>query len=139
MAAQLHLTERIRYISGVSDDDLPLYYQASDVFVLPSVANSEAFGLVQLEAQASGIPVVSTDLPTGVPFVNQDGYTGLIVPPKDSKGLAKALNKLLGDKDLRMRLGQQAQKRATTEFDIKVCAGRVLKLYQEVVNEKLQE
>ena len=77
------------FAGNVSNDELPAYYHASDVFVLPSVAESETFGLVQIEAMASGVPVVSTNLPTGVPWVNQDGVTGLVVPPRDPRALAE--------------------------------------------------
>ena len=66
------------------DDELAAWYHAADVFCLPSVARSEAFGLVQIEAHAAGTPVVSTNLPTGVPYANLDGVTGLIVPPGDA-------------------------------------------------------
>ena len=62
-------------ISPMDDADLHAYYRAADVFCLPSVANSEAFGLVQIEAHAAGTPVVSTNLPTSVPYANLDGVT----------------------------------------------------------------
>jgi rhamnosyl/mannosyltransferase len=100
----------------VSDEDLPAYYQAADVFVLPSVAPTEAFGVVQIEAMAAGIPVVCTNLPTGVPWVNQDGVTGLVVPPEDSVALGRAIAMILGDADLRARLGRQARARADALF-----------------------
>jgi len=61
---------------------------------LPSIAKSEAFGLVLLEAMAWGKPVISTELGTGTSFVNQDGITGFVVPPKNSQVLAQAIKKL---------------------------------------------
>jgi rhamnosyl/mannosyltransferase len=100
----------------VSDDDLPAYYQAADVLVLPSVARTEAFGVVQIEAMAAGIPVVCTNLPTGVPWVNQDGVTGLVVPPDDSAALGRAIATILGDAGLRERMGRQALARADALF-----------------------
>ena len=82
------------------------------------MARSEAFGLVQIEAHAAGTPVVSTALPTGVPFANLDGETGLIVPPGDALALRAALARLLSDDVLRARLGRQAQARALHDFTV---------------------
>jgi glycosyltransferase involved in cell wall biosynthesis len=114
--ATLGLQDRVRFIGRVSDEDLPAYYHASDVFVLPSVAVTEAYGLVQIEAMAAGVPVVSTNLPTGVPWVNQDGVTGLVVPPRDARTLAEAVRRLLGDEGLRRSLGAGGRRRAEALF-----------------------
>src|SRR5665647_1771950 len=61
------IVPRVTFLAPQGDDELSAWYHAADVFCLPSVARSEAFGLVQIEAHAAGTPVVSTDLPTGVP------------------------------------------------------------------------
>jgi rhamnosyl/mannosyltransferase len=117
------LAERIRR-EGLSDrvflrgavSDLAPYYHACDLFVLPSIAPSEAFGLVQLEAMASGKPVINTDLPTAVPEVSVHGVTGLTVPPKDSEALAAAMRQLLSDPDRRSYLGTNAIRRVAENF-----------------------
>ena len=90
--------------------------QECDFLVLPSVANSEAFGLVQLEAMVYGKPVINTSLPTGVPHVSLDGETGLTVPPESETALAKAMQTLISDADLRSRYGAAAKKRVETVF-----------------------
>jgi glycosyltransferase involved in cell wall biosynthesis len=115
-AARHGVADRVRFAGSVPEDDLPAYYQACDLFVLPSIAVTEAFGIVQIEAMAAGAPVVSTNLPTGVPWVNQHDVTGLVVPPGDADGLAHAMRALLEDDDRRKRLGAQASCRADRLF-----------------------
>jgi rhamnosyl/mannosyltransferase len=114
--AALGLESRVLFVGRVSDGDLPAYYHASDVFVLPSVEETEAYGIVQVEAMASAVPVVSTNLPTGVPWVNQDGVSGLVVAPRDPVALAQALARLLGDPVLRRTLGEKGRQRARAHF-----------------------
>src|SRR5262245_28888916 len=114
--AALGLEARVRFFGRVLDRDLPAYYHASDMFVLPSVAKTEAYGLVQVEAMAAGLPVVSTNLPTGVPWVNQDGMTGLVVPPDDAWALARALTDLSQAAALRRMLGDNGRRRAEALF-----------------------
>jgi rhamnosyl/mannosyltransferase len=100
---------------------------------LPSVARSEAFGLVQIEAHAAGTPVVSTDLPTGVPYANLDGKTGLVVPPGDVPALRAALTRLLSDDELRTRLGGHAEERALREFTVPRMVADTVQVYAEAV------
>ena len=103
-----------------------------DVFVLPSIDRCEAFGIAQLEAMACGKPVVSSDLPTGVRFVNRDGVTGLLCPPGDSDALAAALTRLLDDGALRARMGKDALRRVEQEFSATRMIDRTLEVYESV-------
>jgi rhamnosyl/mannosyltransferase len=127
------LAGRVAFLPAQVDDELMAWYHAADVFCLPSVARSEAFGLVQIEAHAAGTPVVSTDLPTGVPYANPHGVTGLTVPPGDAEALAAALNRLLADDDLRLRLGRQARERALREFTVPRMVEGTLSIYSEAL------
>ncbi len=126
-------SERISFLGRIDEADLPVYYHASDIFVLPSVTSQEAFGIVQLEAHACSKPVVSTNLSTGVPFANLDGVTGIIVPPRSSDMLAEAINKLLSDSGLRRRLGAQAKERVDLQFTRSIMSQKVLKIYKELL------
>jgi glycosyltransferase involved in cell wall biosynthesis len=132
LAEQLDLAGRVRFIGSASQDDLVALFHAADLLALPSVTPNEAFGLVQLEAHACGVPVVSTALPTGVPFANLHGVTGLVVAPGDSEELAAALGLLLEDESLRAELGRRARARLLDEFTLGRMVDQVLGVYEKL-------
>jgi rhamnosyl/mannosyltransferase len=130
----LAIGERVTFLGEIQNQDVAAYYHAADVFVLPSVARSEAFGIVQLEAMACGKPIVNTSLPSGVPLVSPHGVTGLTVPPKNSAALADAINGLLDDPVKRREFGNAGFRRVCEEFDLKVMLDRTLRVYGEVMD-----
>jgi rhamnosyl/mannosyltransferase len=133
-AARLGITERVRFLGAVPGGRLRSLYKSARFLVLPSVAPSEAFGMVQLESMAAGRPVISTDLKSGVPYVNQHGVTGLIVPPNSATALAAAMQTLLDDQALASALGSAAQKRVLAEFDVDRVVAEHVDLYASVLD-----
>ncbi len=127
------LAGRVRFLGMVTEAELPALYHACDVFVLPSVAPSEGFGIVQLEAMAAGRPVVSTALPTGVATVNVHGQTGLVVPPADAGALAEALQALLDQPNLAQTLGRQARQRVLERYTLPQMVEGTLAVYREAI------
>ncbi len=132
-AAASGVAGRVRFLGGLPDAEVVAHLHACDVFVLPSVSRQETFGVAQLEAMACGRPVVSTDLETGVPWVNQHEITGLVVPPGNSERLSDALGTLLSDEALRKRLGAAARERVEREFTTERMAQRTVSLYRDVL------
>jgi len=133
-ARELAISQRVRWLGQLSDDDLAGAFSGADVFVLSSVAPSEAFGLVQVEAMAAGLPVVSTRLGTSVEIVNVDGATGTVVDPGDPRALARAIRGLVEDEALRGRLSAGALKHAG-EF----AEDRLVKRYRDMYASAAEE
>lgn len=113
-----HLEDKVGLLGRIEDNDLDNYYKACDIYLFPSIMQSEAFGIVQLEAMKYGKPVINTNLGTGVNYVSIHNETGLTVEPKNSEQLANAINKLLNDDKLRETLGQNARIRVEKYFNI---------------------
>jgi len=135
LAREKGLAERIEFLGQVSDKDLVAYYHACDVFVLPSITNAEMFGVVQLEAMACRKPVISTNLPTGVPWVNQHGKTGYVVAPGSAVELADGIQLLLSDRELREEIGEAGRRRVEEHFTSTRMAEAMLQVYQEMLDQ----
>lgn len=134
---QLDLEDRVEFLGTQPEPDLLALYRAARVCVMPSTHRTEALGLALIEAMASGVPVVSTELGTGTSFVNLDGVTGKVVPPGDPAALAEAVNSLLADEALASRLGEAGRARAHAEFSYTVMGQRVLRVYERVCGVRL--
>ncbi len=117
-AQTLGVADRVFFLGRLTDAQLRAAFRDCDFFVLPSVANSEAFGIVQLEAMVYGKPVINTALPTGVPLVSIHGETGLTVPPGDETALADAIRTLAENDALREAYGAAAQRRVLEHFEL---------------------
>ena len=113
------IEDRVHFLGFLPQKELRRAFADCDIFVLPSVERSEAFGIVQLEAMVYGKPVINTDLPSGVPYVSVHGETGLTVPPSDPDSLAAAINCLASDRKLRETFGRNAAERVAEQFNEK--------------------
>ena len=133
LAAAMKLRDRIDFVGALSEEMLPAYFQACVLFCLPSVSKAEAFGIVQLEAMAAGKAVISTALNTGVDLVNRQGVTGLVVPPGDDQALAKAINQLIANPNVREKMGARGRTVSAKEYSLETMGQRYLELYQRVV------
>jgi glycosyltransferase involved in cell wall biosynthesis len=131
IAAEVGVADRVVFAGAVPD--LRPCYAAADVFALPAIARSEAFGIVQLEAMASGLPVVNTRIESGVPYVSPDGVSGITVPPADPAALAAALTRLLDDPALRDRFGEAGRARVRNHFSLDDMVTGTLTAYRDAL------
>ena len=123
----------VHFLGSLSDDDLKSAFADCDIFVLPSVENAEAFGIVQQEAMIYGKPVINTSLPTGVPYVSLHQKTGLTVPPRNIPALTNAIQKLADSPELRVQYGRNARKRVLEQYDSNVIMQEIEELFRDFI------
>lgn len=125
---ELGIGEWVRWLGVIPEHELPAYYEAADLFVLPS--RYEPFGIALLEAMACGVPVVAT-VHGGPSEIIEPGEEGILVDPTDTRSLARAIVELLGDPGRREEMGRKARERVVAEFSWEMVARKVRKLYSE--------
>ena len=128
VAGDSGLGSRVRFLGAVEHEDLADYYKLADICVVPS--RTETFGLVALEAQALGTPVVASAV-GGLTEIVEDGQTGLLVPDRDPPAFAAAIASLRDDPALRDRMGEAARVRAAT-FTWTRAVERLAAIYRRV-------
>jgi len=128
---KLGLDNRVHVLGHMDDDEMfRSAYAASEMLALSS--DFEAFGIVLAEAMAAGKPCVSTRV-GGTTDVVEDGRTGLLVPPGDAKGMAKALLELLEDPERRKRMGEAGRERVRAKFTWDIVAEQVELVYKSII------
>lgn len=134
LAAEAGVADRTVFLGRVGHARKLACLHAADMLVLPSTHRSEAFGQVQLEAMACGKPVISTEIGTGVSYVNQHGQTGLVLPPADVSSLGRAIQKLIDDPALAGEFGRNGRARVEAEFTSERMLERIGALYRDVLD-----
>lgn len=118
----------------VTDKELIEYYRNATALILPSTMRSEAFGMVQVEAMACGTPVISTNLQTGVPWVNADGISGIVITQDNTDEIISAV-KRMNDPEIRSALAKGAFIRSREMFDSHARFAEVEQLIYRVVDD----
>ncbi|PIX61983.1 hypothetical protein CO057_03330 [Candidatus Uhrbacteria bacterium CG_4_9_14_0_2_um_filter_41_50] len=129
LARAKNLEKKVLFTGKVSDKDLPDYYRAADIHILPAIDRSEAFGLVTLEAAASGKASVVSDLP-GVRTLVEHQKTGLVIPVNDAQALVVALTWLVQHKDKISEFGQNARKMAVDKYSKQIILQKLQQIYK---------
>ncbi|MEG0796742.1 MAG: glycosyltransferase [Odoribacter sp.] len=131
---ELNLTDKVFLIGRIPQCEMGAYYAAADVFCLPSMMRTEAFGVVLIEALAMGLPIVATNIDgSGVNWVNKHNVTGLNVVPENDEELADAINTILSDTDLSSEFSANALLRYKEYFTKSKMLNEHIKLYQFIL------
>lgn len=128
MARELGIQERVSVSGAVEHGRVAEVLNRFDVYAMPSIYDSETFGVAALEASACGVPVVATQV-GGVPEVITDGVTGVLVRPNDAEQLAEALARLLGDASLRATMGAEGRALVLRSYRWDRCVDQMEDLY----------
>jgi len=132
-AHELGVLDHVTFTGSVPNADMPQWYAAADVVVLPSL--KEATSIAGLEAMACGKPLVGTNV-GGIPYLIDDGETGLLVEPKNHSQLADALIRVLTDDELRSEMGVRAREKAIRQFSWVRVAGTVQSIYERTLGRR---
>ncbi|MFC2046727.1 glycosyltransferase family 4 protein [Chloroflexota bacterium] len=130
---KLVITDKVIFAGRVPNSDMPKYYAASDVVILPSL--KEATSIAGLEAMATGKSLVGTNV-GGIPQIITHDKTGMLVSPRNPEELAQAIVSLLNDDGKRAAMGLNARKRAVSEFSWQIIAGKTQNIYDKVSHSK---
>jgi len=134
LVEKLQLADRVTMRGAIDDAELATCLDTSDCLVLPSIARTEAFGLVLLEAMAAGIATIASAVPgSGILEVVDDGVTGLLVPPADPLALAGAIRRLRDNRSLAHSLGRSGSRRFAAHYQISTSVHAIRALYTHVL------
>jgi glycosyltransferase involved in cell wall biosynthesis len=131
VARRCRVADRVRFVGGVSNEDMPAWYRSADV--LATTPWYEPFGITPLEAMATGLPVVASAVGGLVDTVHA-GVTGMLVPPRDPLATGQALRRLLTDPFLRDQQGASARERACGRYSWHRIATDIARTYHHVVS-----
>lgn len=127
---RLSLGNRVIWTGRIANEEMPAYFAASDIVVLPSLV--EATSIAGLEAMASGKPLIGTNV-GGIPEILSDNETGILVPPGNSEALANAAAELVNNPSRMHVMGQSARQRVVDKFSWVEIARRTQAIYQKAI------
>lgn len=129
----LGLQNRVKLLGRVSDEELPVYYRACDLYCMSSIYKTEAFGIVQIEAMSCGKPLIATNIPeSGVSWVNEHGMSGINVTPMESKELADAIRTILDSPEVYRKYAEGSLRRFNNVFRLEQMIEGAMRIYERI-------
>lgn len=130
LAKELGIEDDVTFLGYVSDEKLPHLYSASDIFVLPAIYENFPFAI--LEAQSSGLPVISTNV-GGIPEFLENNNNGFLIEPREPNQLAQKILALLQDSNLAKDMGDRGRKLIEEKLDWSLITNQVIELYHKLL------
>jgi len=134
LVRELDIQEQTSFLGFIPHESVPETLTRLSVFVVPSILESESFGVAVVEASASGLPVVVSNI-GGLPEVVKDRVTGILVPPRNPEAIADALGELSRDVQLRAELGVSGRKFILENYEWTENAARMERLYESILSQ----
>ena len=132
---ELALGDKVVFLGELDEISKFTYIKSSDMLVLPSLYKTEAYGIVQVEAMALGVPVLSTRIEgSGVDWVNKDGESGFTVAPENSQEIAGAIDKVFLNSEILTKIAEGAKERYTSLFTREKMINELITKYENVIN-----
>jgi len=132
---ELEIQDQVEFVGLITHDRLPDFYSSGNLFIMPSVGQTESFSIATAEAQACGLPAIVSDLP-GMRVTIEDGITGLLIMPGDSRDLARKIKMILSDPTRAAKMGQAGRERMEKMFSWKVMGERLETIYRKLTQLK---
>ncbi len=141
LATELGIREYVKFLGAVKQDEVLTLYQQAHIFVLPSITaingDQEGIPVVLMEAQAAGLPIIST-FHTGIPEAVVDGKSGFLVPERDVNALAERLEYLIKHSEIWPEMRSYGRKFVEEKYDIKKLNRKLVEIYQNLISGKYE-
>ncbi len=131
LVKKLNIKNDVNFVGEIDNDDVTDYLHKMDIFVVPSISESETFGVSAVEASACCLPVIASNI-GGLPEVVIDGETGLLVEPENIDDLFNKLKKMINSREMRIKLGVYGRKFIKSKYGIDYCGKEMEKIYNEI-------
>ena len=133
LSKELKIDDKVLFKGYKSNEDVPIVLNKMDIFVVPSILDSESFGVAAVEAMACEVPVIASSV-GGLKEVVVDSETGYLVSKKNYKEIADKLKKLILNEELRISLGKAGRKRVLENYNWDSNVEYMIKIYEEIIN-----
>ena len=135
LCIQLGIKDYVEFVGSIHHDKVPKLLAKIDIFIMPSIYNSETFGVAAVEASAMEIPVVASRV-GGVPEVVIDGVTGILVEPCNYIEISKAIKKLISNPELRFSMGREGRKLILGKYNLDKAGKMMHELYRKFIGKE---